>query len=57
MQILNRLHRQTRNGLGSRKEEYGRHHERRDTYKRNDHSISNGRIHGHYSLPYLTRKF
>jgi hypothetical protein len=34
MQILNQLHRQVNKGLGSKHEEEGRHHERRDNYKK-----------------------
>jgi hypothetical protein len=57
MQRLNRLHRQERNGSGSRQEEDGRHHERRGNYRRVGHSRSTGRTHGHHSPPYSTRKF
>jgi hypothetical protein len=46
-----------RNGSGSRKEEDDRNHEIRDTYRRIGHSRSTGRIHGHHSPPYSTRKF
>jgi hypothetical protein len=57
MQSLNQLHRQEKNGSDSRQEEEGRHHERRDNYKRVGHSRSASRTHRHHSPPYSTRKF
>jgi hypothetical protein len=57
MQSLNRLHRQAKNGLDSRQEEEGTHHERRDNYRRVGHSRSCNINHRHYSPPYSSRKF
>jgi hypothetical protein len=57
MQILIQLHRKANNGSNLRKEEEGRHYERRNDYKRIDHSRSAIRNHRHYSPPYSTRKF
>jgi hypothetical protein len=56
MKILNRLHRQEKNGSSSRQEEDGKHHERRDNYRRVGHSRSIGRTHEHHSHPYSTKK-
>jgi hypothetical protein len=57
MQSLNQLHRQEKNGSDSRQEEEGKHHERRDNYKRVGHSRSASIIHRHHSPPYSARKF
>jgi hypothetical protein len=57
MQSLNQLQRQAKNGSDSRHEEEGRHHERRDNYRRPSHSRSASRTHRHHSPPYSTRKF
>jgi len=48
MQILNQLQRQWSNGLGSRHEEEGRHHEGRENYKRSTHLRSSSRAHMHH---------
>jgi hypothetical protein len=56
MQILNQLHRQTRNGSDSRQEEEGRYHERRDNYRRDRHSRSASRNHRQHSPPYSAGK-
>jgi len=55
MQSLNPLEKQERNGLGSIQREEGIQHERRDNYKRANHSSSSG-THKNHSPPYSTRK-
>jgi hypothetical protein len=57
MQSLNQLQRQAKNGSGSRHEEEGRHHERRDNYRRPSHSRSASITHRHHSPPYSTGSF
>jgi hypothetical protein len=43
--------------LYSRQEEEGRHHERRDNYRRTSRSRSASGNHRHHSPPYSSRKF
>jgi hypothetical protein len=56
MQNLNQLHKQAKKGSGSRHKEEGRHHERRDKYRRPSYSRSDNRTHRQHSLPYLAMK-
>ena len=57
IQILNQLHRQAKKGSGSRHEEGGKQHERRDNYIRVGYSRGVIRMHRHHSPTYSTRKF
>jgi hypothetical protein len=54
LQSLNQLQRQTKNG--SKQEEEGRYHERRDDHGRVGYSRSASRAHRHHSPPYSTRR-
>jgi hypothetical protein len=51
MQSLNQLQIHVKNGLGSRHEEEGKHHARRDNYIISRHSRSTSRTHRHQYSP------
>jgi hypothetical protein len=53
--ILNQLQDQSNNG--SKQEEEGRYHERRDDHGKAGYSRSDSRSHRHHSPPHSTRKF